>query len=199
MLEKINIKYLLLFSLFLMLIQIFIGTDVREFIDEQVKFFGRENKDLWLSSPKLNFYVHRTFSILVFSVNAVLFFVSKNLKIDMKYINMTMGNNTDESDIHMNNVVFKESKDNSTNKDVKSEEDTNDNVLEEGENDITFAKHVMKRLGEKIGNNGELLDFVSGLDYLYYNQKVQEAANKGYDLKASLCTLASKRKKTNQL
>tara|TARA_E500000178_G_C16648695_1_gene585340 strand:- start:74 stop:487 length:414 start_codon:yes stop_codon:yes gene_type:complete len=91
MLEKINIKYLLLFSLFLMLIQIFIGTDVREFIDEQVKFFGRENKDLWLSSPKLNFYVHRTFSILVFSVNAVLFFVSKNLKIDMKYINMTMG------------------------------------------------------------------------------------------------------------
>ena len=91
MLEKINIKFLLLFSLFLMLIQIFIGTDVREFIDEQVKFFGRENKDLWLSSPKLNFYVHRTFSILVFSVNAVLFFVSKNLKIDMKYINMTMG------------------------------------------------------------------------------------------------------------
>ena len=91
MLEKINIKYLLLFSLFLMLIQIFIGTDVREFIDEQVKFFGRENKDLWLSSPKLNFYVHRTFSILVFSVNAVLFFVSKNLRIDMKYINMTMG------------------------------------------------------------------------------------------------------------
>ena len=91
MLEKINIKYLLLFSLFLMLIQIFIGTGVREFIDEQIKSYGRENKDLWLSSPKLNFYIHRTFSILVFSVNAVLFFISKNLKIDMKYINMTMG------------------------------------------------------------------------------------------------------------
>ena len=91
MLEKINIKYLLLFSLFLMLIQIFIGTGVREFIDEQIKSYGRENKDLWLSSPKLNFYIHRTFSILVFSVNAILFFISKNLKIDMKYINMTMG------------------------------------------------------------------------------------------------------------
>ena len=91
MLKKINIKYLLLFSLFLMLIQIFIGTGVREFIDEQIKSYGRENKDLWLSSPKLNFYIHRTFSILVFSVNAVLFFISKNLKIDMKYINMTMG------------------------------------------------------------------------------------------------------------
>ena len=91
MLEKINIKYLLLFSLFLMLIQIFIGTGVREFIDEQIKSYGRENKDLWLSNPKLNFYIHRTFSILVFSVNAVLFFISKNLKIDMKYINMTMG------------------------------------------------------------------------------------------------------------
>ena len=91
MLKKINIKYLLLFSLFLMLIQIFIGTGVREFIDEQIKFYGREHKDLWLSSPKLNFYIHRTFSILVFSVNAVLFFITKNLKIDMKYINMTMG------------------------------------------------------------------------------------------------------------
>jgi len=91
MLEKINIKYLLLFSLFLMLIQIFIGTGVREFIDEQIKSYGRENKDLWLSSPKLNFYIHRTFSILVFSVNAILFFISKNLKIDMKFINMTMG------------------------------------------------------------------------------------------------------------
>ena len=91
MLKKINIKYLLLFSLFLMLIQIFIGTGVREFIDEQIKSYGRENKDLWLSSPKLNFYIHRTFSILVFSVNAVLFFITKNLKIDMKYINMTMG------------------------------------------------------------------------------------------------------------
>ena len=66
-LKKINIKYLLLFSLFLMLIQIFIGTGVREFIDEQIKIYGRENKDLWLSSPKLNFYIHRTFSILVFS------------------------------------------------------------------------------------------------------------------------------------
>jgi len=30
-----------------MLIQIFIGTGVREFIDEQIKFYGRENKDLW--------------------------------------------------------------------------------------------------------------------------------------------------------
>ena len=91
MLNKINFKYLVLFSILLMLIQIIIGTGVREFIDDQIKFYGRQNKDLWLSNPKLNFYIHRTFSILIFLVNTSLFFITKKLRMDMSYIYIAIG------------------------------------------------------------------------------------------------------------
>ncbi len=90
MLNKINIKHLLVFSLFLMVVQIFIGTGVREFIDEQTKLYGRLNKNLWLSNPSFNFYFHRSFSILIFLVNGLLFIISKKLNMSMKYINVVM-------------------------------------------------------------------------------------------------------------
>ena len=90
MLNKINIKYLLIFSMSLMLIQIFIGTGVREFIDEQSKIYGRLDKDLWLSNPSFNFYFHRSFSILIFLVNGFLFYISKKFNMSMKYINAVM-------------------------------------------------------------------------------------------------------------
>lgn len=90
MLNKINIKHLLVFSLLLMVVQIFIGTGVREFIDEQTKLYGRLNKDLWLSNPSFNFYFHRSFSILIFLVNGLIFIISKKLNMSMKYINVVM-------------------------------------------------------------------------------------------------------------
>ena len=90
MLNKINIKHLLVFSLLLMVVQIFIGTGVREFIDEQTKLYGRLNKDLWLSNPSFNFDFHRSFSILIFLVNGLLFIISKKLNMSMKYINVVM-------------------------------------------------------------------------------------------------------------
>ena len=90
MLNKINIKYLLIFSMSLMLIQIFIGTGVREFIDEQSKIYGRLDKDLWLSNPSFNFYFHRSFSILIFLINGFLFIISKKFSMSMKYINAVM-------------------------------------------------------------------------------------------------------------
>ena len=90
MLNKINIKYLLIFSMSLMLIQIFIGTGVREFIDEQSKIYGRLDKDLWLSNPLFNFYFHRSFSILIFLINGFLFYISKKFNMSMKYINAVM-------------------------------------------------------------------------------------------------------------
>ena len=73
-----------------LLIQIFVGTGVREFIDEQSKLYGRLDKDLWLSNPSFNFYFHRSFSILIFLVNGFLFIISKKFNMSMKYINAVM-------------------------------------------------------------------------------------------------------------
>ena len=71
-----------------MLVQISLGISVREFIDNQIDIFGFEKKDFWLNKPELNFYVHRTFSLLVFLSNFYLLFLAKKSKIDLKFIKM---------------------------------------------------------------------------------------------------------------
>lgn len=69
-------------SLLLTLVQVVLGTQVRQFVDEQVKA-GIGNETLWLSEPELSFYFHRTFSFVVFFVNLFLFM--KNRKLDLGY------------------------------------------------------------------------------------------------------------------
>ena len=58
----------------LTLVQIIIGTQVRQFIDEQIDVYGYDAKSSWLKDPLLLFYIHRSFSILVILVNAFLAF-----------------------------------------------------------------------------------------------------------------------------
>ena len=88
MIKKSFLKNLLLVSIFLMLIQIYIGTSVREFIDDQSKLFGREDKNLWLSNATFKFYLHRSFSIIILLVNALIFYISSQLKINLIYIKL---------------------------------------------------------------------------------------------------------------
>ncbi|MDG1697724.1 MAG: COX15/CtaA family protein, partial [Polaribacter sp.] len=52
---------LLIVSLIFSLVQIAMGTQVRQFIDEQVKLFGFENKNYSLMNPSFKFYFHRSF------------------------------------------------------------------------------------------------------------------------------------------
>ncbi len=70
-------KRLLVFSLLLTLIQVVLGAQVREFVDEQVKMVGYENPSLWLENPTFVFYFHRSFSILVVVVNLLLWYLNK--------------------------------------------------------------------------------------------------------------------------
>jgi cytochrome c oxidase assembly protein subunit 15 len=49
----------------LSLLQILMGTQVRQFIDEQAKVLGMEAKAYWLQNPEVVFYLHRSFSILL--------------------------------------------------------------------------------------------------------------------------------------
>lgn len=64
--------YLALFTLVLTLVQIVLGTQVRQFVDHQIDSLGYGNKGLWLQEPATVFYIHRSFSILVLLVNAIL-------------------------------------------------------------------------------------------------------------------------------
>ncbi len=63
---------LLFIALGLTLLQIVLGTQVRQFVDNQIDLFGEDAKHLWLQSPTIPFYIHRSFSILVVLLNLFL-------------------------------------------------------------------------------------------------------------------------------
>lgn len=70
-------KVLLWISLLLTLVQVVLGTQVRQFVDEQVRALGYDNMDVILDNPVMAFYFHRTFSFVVFGVNLWLFMRNK--------------------------------------------------------------------------------------------------------------------------
>ncbi len=76
-------------SLILTLIQVVLGTQVRQFVDEELKS-GIENESLWLSSPEWSFYFHRTFSFVVFFTNFFLYLKNKKLHLGFDKINWVM-------------------------------------------------------------------------------------------------------------
>ena len=76
-------------ALILSLIQIVLGTQVRQFVDEQTKLIGYD-KILWLAAPELNFYIHRSTSILVLLLNGYLWFSNKKHQLGFKKINLVM-------------------------------------------------------------------------------------------------------------
>lgn len=73
--------FLSIFALVLTLSQIVLGTQVRQFIDEQIAALGTGNKGLWLQEPLITFYVHRSFSIVVVLVNLLLFYRIRQLDL----------------------------------------------------------------------------------------------------------------------
>ncbi len=73
-------KKLLIIAIILSLIQIVLGTQIRQDIDEIVKAIGYD-KSLWLKYPDIKFYTHRSFSIILFLVNMVLVYRNKTLRL----------------------------------------------------------------------------------------------------------------------
>lgn len=80
---------ILLFAIALSLIQIILGTQVRQHVDEQIKAIGYI-KDQWMVSPTLSFYIHRTFSVLVLAINGWLFITNKKLNLGFRKINLVI-------------------------------------------------------------------------------------------------------------
>lgn len=56
-------------ALAITLIQVVLGTEVRQFVDKQIKLVGENAPNLWLQKPFLQFYIHRSFSVLVVLLN----------------------------------------------------------------------------------------------------------------------------------
>ena len=83
-------KNMLLIASVLTLIQIVLGTQVRQFIDEQIKTLGEDNISLWLQNPTTSFYIHRTFSIIVLLVNGYLFYLYKKSNLSFTKLNWVM-------------------------------------------------------------------------------------------------------------
>ncbi len=68
----------------LTLVQIVLGIEVREFVDEQLKNLGFESKGLLDLDANANFLIHRSFSILVVVLNIWLFVRNKMLNLEFK-------------------------------------------------------------------------------------------------------------------
>ena len=81
-----HFKNLIIFSIILTLIQVVLGTQVREFVDEQVKLIGYDKAN-WLTGVPLKFYIHRSFSVLVLIVNLYLLYLNKKLNLGYNKIN----------------------------------------------------------------------------------------------------------------
>lgn len=75
-----KIILILSFGFFLTLIQIFSGTQVRQFIDLQMNKFPIHH-GLWLKFAPVKFYFHRTFSLIVFATHLLLYYEFKRIKI----------------------------------------------------------------------------------------------------------------------
>lgn len=82
---------MLKFSLFLTIVQVIIGTQVRQFVDEQVKALGAENMHLILNDATVSFYIHRTFSIVVVAVNLYILWLNHKKKLGFEKVNWIFG------------------------------------------------------------------------------------------------------------
>lgn len=78
----------LLVALALTLVQIILGTDVREQVDIISKTGAPEV--MWLQNPTVLFYIHRSFSILVLALNGYLFYMNRKLNLNASKQNWVM-------------------------------------------------------------------------------------------------------------
>lgn len=85
-----SFQNLLILAVFFSLIQVILGTQVRQFVDEQVKNLGYNARNLWLNDPDMIFYIHRSFSILVLLINLILWWKNRQMALRLNKINIVL-------------------------------------------------------------------------------------------------------------
>lgn len=74
----------------LSLLQVIMGTQVREAIDEVVKNMGYESRNQWISAMDYRFYVHRSFSSVILAMHVgLIYFLRKNIEKSAFLYNLT--------------------------------------------------------------------------------------------------------------
>ncbi|WP_448959103.1 COX15/CtaA family protein [Larkinella arboricola] len=63
--SKAWVNQILLWTMILSVIQVLIGTQVREAIDEVIQRIGYTERHRWIDSLDYRFYIHRTFSLII--------------------------------------------------------------------------------------------------------------------------------------
>lgn len=71
----------------LSMIQVILGTQVRQFVDVQIKQLGYEQMHLIMQQPEITFYIHRTFSFLVVGIALVTYWYNKKHHLGFHKIN----------------------------------------------------------------------------------------------------------------
>ena len=82
-------KLIIILGLTVTVTQIFMGTQVREYIDQILKYSNINLSNIWDKTPPLIFYIHRSFSILVLLIHFYIGYVllkSRELTIVFKII-----------------------------------------------------------------------------------------------------------------
>ena len=86
-----TLSALLIIGLILSLIQIIMGTQVRQSVDEFVRELGaNEGKLSWINDPGVLFYVHRSFSVLVVLINGMVWWLNKTKNLGYKWTKVLM-------------------------------------------------------------------------------------------------------------
>ena len=89
--KNLALKNIVLLSLIFTIIQIVIGTQVREFIDQQIIMIGETKKNLWLLVLPSIFLTHRSFSLLILTVNFFVIYLSRKINLNSKIIFWIIG------------------------------------------------------------------------------------------------------------
>ncbi len=89
--QKFNLRFknILIIATVLSLIQVVLGTQVRQFVDVQNTLNGYFNWDITALAP-LEFYIHRSLSILVLVLNLRLFYLNKKHKLGYAKLNLVL-------------------------------------------------------------------------------------------------------------
>ena len=76
----VTFRNVMVAAIVLSLVQIILGTQIRQLVDERIKDIGYI-KSQWMDNPTFKFYIHRSLSVLVLITNGWLYFRHKKLNL----------------------------------------------------------------------------------------------------------------------